>query len=360
MSQAASDGGRIVYSGTLRNKLISVPLGLACVIMIIMFTLHQSTNATGAQCNQRKALNTNNHAHSESDDAAVRNKLAQLESDYAALLQNHTVSPTARVRAHYASLEAEYATWVKTFVAPKAKHQDFCMKFLTQQNTDGNSQFAQDTFVFFNVFKHWPMRGRKGFYVDSGTNDAVLHSNTYFFDVCLGWPGLCVEPNESYHHGIRTERSCILIPECISDKETTVSFDNLGGGGKIQGGSGTTACTTLEKMLKRSVNRNQEVIDFWSLDVEGHEMSVLNSVDFKRISVRALLVEDFFLSLRDLDYLLYKKGFKKLAPLGIDSLYAPKDLEEPLEFWYPDNFFKHIEFHQQWRKTKKPGLEIVC
>jgi hypothetical protein len=87
-------------------------------------------------------------------------------------------------------------------------------------------------------------------------------------------------------------------------------------------------------------------------------MSVLNSVDFKRIPVHALLVEDFWVSLRDLDYLLYKNGFKKLAPLAVDSLYTSKDLEEPLEIWYPAKFFKHIEFHQQWRKT--PGLDIIC
>jgi hypothetical protein len=233
------------------------------------------------------------------------------------------------------------------------------MKFLTQQG-DGNGQFVQDIFVFHNLFKYWPMQGRKGFYVDSGINDAVVHSNTYFFDVCLGWAGLCVEPNEIYHHGIKTERTCTLIPECISNQETTVLFEKNSGAGKVLGAGGSTQCTTLERMLKRSVNPNQKVVDFWSLDVEGHEITILSSVDFKRTQVLALLVEDFWINSRDLDYLLYKNGYKKLQPLGIDSLYTPRDLEEPFEFWYPTRFFEHIEFHQEYRKRNNLPYPLVC
>ena len=59
---------------------------------------------------------------------------------------------------------------------------------------DIGSQFGQDLFTFFNYFKYWPMNGKKGFYVDSGANGAVMFSNTYFYDKCLGWTGLCVEP----------------------------------------------------------------------------------------------------------------------------------------------------------------------
>jgi hypothetical protein len=281
-------------------------------------------------------------------------KLARLESDYANLLLNNTVlinpsSSRAEAKATHARLEAEYAAWLKSNRAPNPKHQDFCVKTLMQQG-DGASQFVQVIFVFHNVFKYWPMQGRKGFYVDSGTNDAVEFSNTYFFDVCLGWSGLCVEPNEAYHSGIISHRSCTLIPECISDRETTVSFQKTGGHGKVLDGFGSTKCTTLDKMLKRSVNTNQEVIDLWSLDVEGHEMTVLNAVDLTRNPVRAMLVEDFWINSRDLDYLLYDKGYKKLRPLAIDSLYVPKDMPEPLEFWYPDRFFEHVEFHQEWRK----------
>ena len=68
-----------------------------------------------------------------------------------------------------------------------------------------------------NYFAPLTLHGRKGFYVDSGANDYKSLSNTYFFDKCLGWSGLCIEPHEPYHRGLLENRSCTLVPECISD-----------------------------------------------------------------------------------------------------------------------------------------------
>jgi hypothetical protein len=337
----------------LHNKLNAALLGFgfSCVVLLLLFKIHESSTLWASSC-------------SESDNAALLKKLSQLESHITALPQNFKALTNQNqadntAKAKYERLEAEYAVWVKSYTAPNPRHQDFCMKFLTQQG-DGNGQFVQDIFVFHNLFKYWPMQGRKGFYVDSGINDAVVHSNTYFFDVCLGWAGLCVEPNEIYHHGIKTERTCTLIPECISNQETTVLFEKNSGAGKVLGAGGSTQCTTLERMLKRSVNPNQKVVDFWSLDVEGHEITILSSVDFKRTQVLALLVEDFWINSRDLNYLMYKNNYKMLQPLGIDSLFTPRDLEEPFEFWYPTRFFEHIEFHQEYRKRNNLPYPLVC
>ena len=62
---------------------------------------------------------------------------------------------------------------------------------------------AQDLFLFRNYFALLTLSGRKGFYVDSGANDARHLSNTFFFDKCLGWEGLCIEPMEQYHKELR-------------------------------------------------------------------------------------------------------------------------------------------------------------
>ena len=68
---------------------------------------------------------------------------------------------------------------------------------------------AQDLFVWYN---HARFLNRRGFYVDLATNDAIARSNTYFLDRCLGWSGLCIEPNPLHHARIRRERSCELLP----------------------------------------------------------------------------------------------------------------------------------------------------
>ena len=100
----------------------------------------------------------------------------------------HHVTPDEIDRSN----EVKYAEWLKTYKAPLSSHQGYCTDILNgRRNSEG--QFQQDLFLFNNIFKYWPMQGKKGFYVDSGANDAVSISNSYFFDACLGWDGLCVE-----------------------------------------------------------------------------------------------------------------------------------------------------------------------
>ena len=55
--------------------------------------------------------------------------------------------------------------------------------------------------LFDNIFKTYALQNKKGFYIDSGANEWRYNSNTFFYDVCLGWDGLCVEPNINYHGG---------------------------------------------------------------------------------------------------------------------------------------------------------------
>lgn len=84
-----------------------------------------------------------------------------------------------------------------------------------------------------NIFASHIIAGKPGFYVDSGANDAEALSNTLFFDVCLGWTGICVEPNEIYHKELSEKRSCALVPECISDTISEQQFLMQGAGGHV-------------------------------------------------------------------------------------------------------------------------------
>ena len=66
-------------------------------------------------------------------------------------------------------------------------------------------------------------------YVDLATNDAKYDSNSFFFDRCLHWRGLCIEPNPIYHPKIQKIRRCKLERTCISDRVQTVQFALDGG-----------------------------------------------------------------------------------------------------------------------------------
>lgn len=94
----------------------------------------------------------------------------------------------------------------------------------------GWSQYRQDHILYT---EHYQLQARpghfRGFYVDVGANAAEFISNTYFFDRCLGWRGICVEPNRHFHHNLLTHRTCELIPTCISDDaSSTVEFASEG------------------------------------------------------------------------------------------------------------------------------------
>lgn len=94
------------------------------------------------------------------------------------------------------------------------------------------AQFGQDLILYHNFFAHLT---RPGFYLDLGTqeylaciwmtavlgsNDAVEWSNSLFFDKCLGWQGVCVEPNPAYHQGY-------LFDGCINLRPTDVPLRQL-------------------------------------------------------------------------------------------------------------------------------------
>ncbi len=64
-----------------------------------------------------------------------------------------------------AHLEERFQSWLPTFKAADPTMQKYCMDILTTRS-GSSSQFAQDVFIYWNIFKYWPMNGRKGFYVD--------------------------------------------------------------------------------------------------------------------------------------------------------------------------------------------------
>jgi hypothetical protein len=254
--------------------------------------------------------------------------------------------------------EEAYARWLQGYRAPNPKHQKYCSEIL-REGTGSSSQYSQDLFIFFNIFKYWPMLNMTGFYVDSGANDAKELSNTYFYDVCLGWQGLCIEPETRYHAGIREHRSCVLVTECISDVEKTVSFSHSGVSSSISGISGNIPCSPLSKILMRHpMSAKSSQIDFWSLDVEGHELQVLDTVDFKSIHVKVLLIEDFWLPSRSLDRKLSESGYHKYHQLQIDSVFVNRSFSANTKIWYPKNYGKDWDSNNEFRKTVKSKL--VC
>lgn len=138
---------------------------------------------------------------------------------------------------------------------------------------------ADQDYYLYN--SHFARLKRRGVYLDVAANDPIVRSNTYFMDRCLGWKGLCVEGNPTYLEKLYRERSCAIIPTCVSDTDgRVVKFAlNAGTGGIIGAGPGSnkndvnweeqkvpvvkSKCTTLGKAFSRT---NIRQADYMSLD----------------------------------------------------------------------------------------------
>lgn len=148
-------------------------------------------------------------------------------------------------------------------------------------------------------------RGLKGFYIDVGANDPVANSVTkHFYD--LGWRGVNVEPALSAFERLQELRPRdVNLNLGLSDREDTLTFHEFPPG--ISGvstfsaelaelqqevGHGSQArpvpVTTLAKICAEHVDGE---IDFLSIDVEGHELEVLDGGDWTRWRPRVVVVE---------------------------------------------------------------------
>ncbi|MDR2913881.1 MAG: FkbM family methyltransferase [Tannerella sp.] len=167
------------------------------------------------------------------------------------------------------------------------------------------SQYKQDYFID-SIFKH----KENGFFLDIGANDGITFSNSYFFEKYRNWSGICVEPHVDIFKKLSKVRTCILENCCITDKDGVVTFRKVSGPDmlsgvlefmdrvdsldehiRMHGGSYEDikiASYNINSLLKK---HNVTKIDFCSIDVEGGEWAIINSIDFDHVNISAFSVE---------------------------------------------------------------------
>lgn len=204
------------------------------------------------------------------------------------------------------------------------------------------SQYNQDKFVNEVIFAG----RRNGFFIDIGAHDGISFSNSYFFEKEKKWKGICIEPNPPVFDKLKKNRDCIVYNFCVGDSSNDVTFWKIEGYAEMlsgivdfydqrhidrvnteirnRGGS-ITEIEVQVKNLDSIVELNQQTVDFLSIDTEGNEFYILKSIDFEKIKISAITVENNYNDL-DLPQFLNKKGFTKLIRLGSDEIYLKSDL----------------------------------
>jgi FkbM family methyltransferase len=152
-----------------------------------------------------------------------------------------------------------------------------------------------------------------GIYIESGANDGVTQSNTYYLEKNKGWSGILIEPSVSSFELCKENRSenniflnCALVSNDYDSDYIEGDFDgNLMSSvnGNRRNNIGIKIKTKAKKLSDILNENNLKKIDFFSLDVEGYEYEVLKGIDFNSHEFKFLLIE------------IYKWDYKKIVDL---------------------------------------------
>ena len=203
------------------------------------------------------------------------------------------------------------------------------------------SQYGQDTFVHQKFFAD----KKNGVFVDIGAHDGLRYSNTYFFEKFLGWKGICVEPIPSVFEALQNNRNCICVNGCIDAATGTQKFLQIHGYSEMLSGLldqyDTRHMDRIEKELKQYGGSKEVIpvtcytlndlcdqydldhIDYLSIDTEGNELHILESIDFGRITIDVIDVENNYKTPR-IKQLLESYGYRLIKRIDVDEIYKKK------------------------------------
>lgn len=202
------------------------------------------------------------------------------------------------------------------------------------------SQSGQDKFIYERFFKS---KKDFGFFVEVGAHDGLTYSNTYFFEKELNWRGICIEPLPHIFKKLQKNRpASICINGCISDQPGKTQFLSVTGYSEmlsgildkydprhlqriehelnLYGGEKQiieVQCYRLNDLLTKY---NIAHVDYLSIDTEGSELKILQSIDFTMISIEIISVENAYNELHIRNF-LEKNGYKYITKLEGDEIY---------------------------------------
>lgn len=169
------------------------------------------------------------------------------------------------------------------------------------------SQFGED-----RIIESCFVGQEHGVYVDVGCNHPVMYSNTWKL-YRRGWRGVAVDPNPDLVSEFKKVRpKDIAIQKVVSNGIEPVDFyfsktSNLvsGIGEKREGhwqrteeNSTVESCTPVRLCDLLEEHKIPSQFELLSVDVEGHELEVLDSLDFIQFSPKVIVIEmhDFDIS----------------------------------------------------------------
>lgn len=149
---------------------------------------------------------------------------------------------------------------------------------------------------------------RGGYFVEIGGHDPHANSNSFILERDWGWLGTIIEANPKFIQTLRGARIANIINCAIFEEDgQELKFVDAGAVGGIIGHTQEDKHSPQRARREKeghvinvrgrtadSVFKEHEIpvkIDFLSVDTEGSELQVLNSIDFERVEIALVTVE---------------------------------------------------------------------
>jgi FkbM family methyltransferase len=202
------------------------------------------------------------------------------------------------------------------------------------------SQQGEDLLIYRNFIN---LPTKDGTFLELGACDGLIYSNTAFFEKYLGFSGVLIEPvKEFYDKLIKNRPNNICYNNAISSNKSDVDIlvNGAVSGIKqhmtkdfIDGWHSKSDIRKVKTKTLSSIFQEKDIkfIDFFSLDVEGGELDVLNAIDWDNISIYLICIE--------IDGHNEEKN-KKCQQILIDNGFIFKVKMTINEFWINPNYFR--------------------
>lgn len=202
------------------------------------------------------------------------------------------------------------------------------------------SEAGQDRFIEETFFD-----GRTGgVFVEIGGHDGITGSNTLFFEKFRGWRGICLEASPGLYGKMTAARAAECLNTALADFEGEAPFFEITEGlhqmsgltaelapeflkrarerDDVQGREITVPVTTFATLARA---RELNAVDYFSIDVEGAEIKVLQGIDFDDTDVRVFSVENppaDEANHRRIRAFMEDRGYRFVAAIGADEIFA--------------------------------------
>ena len=199
--------------------------------------------------------------------------------------------------------------------------------FIVNLLRNSQSQIGQDVFVACQLGL-WKKSSTTRYFVEFGATDGINLSNTYTLEKIFKWQGLLIEPARIWKDRLISNRSSSLDFRCVySESGKKIEFNESRDAVYStilhfsENDAHAKERTNGESYLVETVTLNDAltdhgapvIIDYLSIDTEGSEFQILQSIDFNKWFFRVITVEHNYMPQRILiNELLTEHGYKRV------------------------------------------------